>query len=80
MVLDHIAYDARAVVVAGAVPYVDLLRHGNLDVVDVVSVPDRLEDGIGKAKDEQVLDRFLAQVVVDSEDLRLVEVALEGAI
>ena len=42
-------------------------------MVDVVAVPDRLEDRVGEAKDQDVLDRFLAQVVVDAVDLALVE-------
>jgi hypothetical protein len=42
-------------------------------VVDVVAVPERLEDGVGEAEDQQVLHRLLAQVVVDAVDLLLVE-------
>jgi len=44
-------------------------------VVDVAPVPERLEDRIGEAQDEEVLDGLLAEVVVDAEDLRLAEVA-----
>ena len=45
----------------------------DLHVVDVAAVPDRLEDAVGEAEDEDVLDRLLAQVVVDAVDLVLVE-------
>jgi hypothetical protein len=40
-------------------------------VVDVVAVPDRLEQPVREAERQHVLDRLLAQVVVDAEDLRL---------
>jgi hypothetical protein len=43
-------------------------------VVDVLAVPHRLEDAVGEAEDEKVLDGLLAEVVVDAVDLRLVEV------
>ena len=42
-------------------------------MVHVAPVPDRLEDAVGEAEDEQVADGVLAQVVVDAVDLRLVE-------
>src|SRR5699024_7393094 len=50
----------------------------DLNVIDVRPVPDRLEQGIGKAQGEQVLDRFLAQVVVDAEDRLRWEYPLHG--
>ena len=51
----------------------DLLGDRDLHVVDVLATPERLEDGVGEAEDQQVLHRLLAEVVVDAEDLRLVE-------
>ena len=42
-------------------------------VVDVEPVPDGLEDPVGEAKDHQVLDGLLAQIVVDPVDLLLAE-------
>ena len=69
MVLHHVADDAGAVVVASAVLDVDLLRDRDLDIVDVVAIPYRLEDRVGESKDEQVLYCLFAEVVVDSKDL-----------
>ena len=43
------------------------------DVVDEVAVPHRLEQRVGEPQRHQVLDRLLAQVVIDPEHLRLVE-------
>jgi hypothetical protein len=39
----------------------------------VVAVPERLEDAVGEAQRQDVLDRLLAQVVVDPVDLLLLE-------
>ena len=56
----------------------DRLGDGDLDVVDELAVPDRLEDAVREPQRQHVLDRLLAEVVVDPEDLVLGEV-LAGA-
>ena len=68
VVLDDVAGGADAVVVAGPAADADVLGHRDLHVVDVVGVPDRLEHLVGEAQGQQVLDRLLAEVVVDAED------------
>ena len=73
VVLDHVAERPGLVVEAGAGPDPDVLGGGDLDVVDVVAVPERLEHAVGETERQQVLDRLLAQVVVDPEDLALLE-------
>ena len=70
MVLDHVPGDPDAVEVAGPAADADVLGHGDLHVVDVVVVPDRLEQLVGEAQRHQVLHRLLAQVVVDPEHRR----------
>ena len=72
MVLDHVPQKAGLFVVAAAALDAQLLARGDLHVVDVVAVPDRLEDGVAEPEHQQVLHRLLAQVVVDAEDLPLV--------
>jgi hypothetical protein len=42
-------------------------------VIDELPVPDRLEQSVGESEGEDVLCRFLAQEVVDPEDLFFVE-------
>ena len=73
MVLDEVAQRARALVVPGPAADPDVLGGGDLDAVDVVAVPHRLEQRVGEPQRHQVLDRLLAQVVVDPEHLGLVE-------
>ncbi len=69
VVLDDVAGGADAVVVAGPAADADVLRHGDLHVVDVRPVPQRLEHGVGEAERQDVLDGLLAEVVVDPEHL-----------
>ena len=70
---DHVAIGTGALVEVGALSQPERLRDVDLDVGDVVSVPDRLEEAVGEAEGEDVLGGLLAQEVVDPEDLVLIE-------
>ncbi|MNS69936.1 hypothetical protein D3C72_1032670 [compost metagenome] len=74
VVLDHVAKRAGRLVVAAPALHAERLGGRDLDVVNVVVVPDRLEDAVGEAQGEQVLDGLFAQVVVDAVDEVLVDV------
>ena len=81
MVLDHVADRAGGVVIgAPAAGHADLLGHGDLHRGDVPAVPDRLEDAVAEPEGQDVLDRLLAQVMVDAVDLALVEHARDVAV
>ena len=69
----HVAEGAGRLVEAGALAEPQRLRHVDLDVVDEVAVPDRLEQAVGEAERQDVLRRLLAEEVVDAEDLVLAE-------
>ena len=77
MVLQHVPQGARLVVVVGALIDAHLLGHGDLHVIDEVAVPQRLDEGIGKAEHQQVLHRFLAEVMIDAKHLAFVEIAVQ---
>ena len=79
MVLHDVAHRARAVVVAGAFFDPDRFGGGDLNVIDVLTCPDRLEDAVREAEDEDVLDGLLAEVVIDPKDLVLAEHLLDDA-
>jgi hypothetical protein len=49
-------------------------------VVDDQSVPERLEDAVREPQRQHVLDRLLAEVVVDPVDLALVEILVEDVV
>ena len=71
MVLHHVARHARMVIVAAAQLHAELLGDGDLHIVDVAAVPDRLKHAVPEAKDHDVLHGFFAEVVVDAVNLRL---------
>ena len=78
---DHVAVGAgRPRRRRRAMPDRERLRHVDLDVVDVVAVPDRLEEAVGEAQGEDVLRRLLAEEVVDAEDLLLAEDPLDRVV
>ena len=64
-------------VVPGATSDAHGLGDRDLDMVDELPVPDRLEDPVREAERHHVLHGLLAEVVVDAEDLALVEVLLD---
>ena len=70
---DHVAERAGALVEAGALAEAERLGHVDLDVIDEVAVPDRLEQPVREPEREDVLRGLLAEEVVDAEDLLLVE-------
>ena len=73
MILHHVAQGSRVFVVASPVPDADLFCHRDRHVVDIASVPDRLEERIGETECQDILNRLLAEVVVDAEYLGFVE-------
>ncbi len=83
VVLDDVAEGSGGLVERAAAFDADGFGGGDLDVVDVVAVPDVLEDAVGEAEDEDVLNGLFAEVVVDAEDLvfveDLVDLVVEGA-
>jgi hypothetical protein len=51
----------------------EVLGHGDLDRLDVLPVPDGLEEGVREPEVHDVLDRFLSKEVVDPEESLLGE-------
>ena len=77
---DHVLEGARRLVEGDAIVDAERLGHVDLHVVDVVPVPDGLEEAVGEAKGQDVLGPFLAEEVVDAEDLLLVEDLVEHVV
>ena len=80
MILDHIAKATRGIVEGTASLHAEGLGHGDLDVADVVAVPDRLQESVGEAGVEDILGGLLAEVVVDAEDLTLLKDLVESLV
>src|SRR3974390_1236314 len=69
MVRHHVAQCAGLLVEATATLNTYGFGHCDLYVVDMVAVPEWLEDAIGKAQHQNILDRFFAEEVINSIDL-----------
>ena len=63
--------NARALVERAARPDAELLADCDLRVADLPATPQRLEQRIAEAQCQQVLDRLLAEIVIDAVDLPL---------
>ena len=73
MIGHHVAQGPRRVIESTAAPDRQRLGHRDLDVIDVVPVPNRLEQSVGEAQHEDILDRFLSEIMIDAVDLMLFE-------
>jgi hypothetical protein len=67
----HIPKGPRCIIEAAARAHVDLLRSGDLHVIDIMVVPSRLDHRIGEPRHENVAHGVLAEEVVDAEELAL---------
>ena len=75
VVLHHVAQRAGLLVITAALADAEFFADGDLHVVHGVAVPELLENRIGKAEHQNVLHRFLAEIMVNAADLLFVGVA-----
>jgi len=68
MVLDDIANCAGLVIERAPALYAETFRHRDLHAVNKVTIPEGLHEGVGEAEDHHVMDRPLAEIVIDAED------------
>ncbi|MDQ6915688.1 MAG: hypothetical protein M3155_07760 [Actinomycetota bacterium] len=70
---DHVVVGAGLLVEAGAGVDGERFGHLDLDVIDVVAVPDRLEHAVGEAQRDEVVHRLATEEVVDAKHALLGE-------
>src|SRR5262245_49409641 len=80
MILDHVTQGASLLVVASPGANALVLSHRNLDMVYIFLIPQRFEDGVGETHNQEILDRFLAEVVIDAKNLALIDNLHESVI
>jgi hypothetical protein len=80
VVLHDVADRPDRVVEAAAALDAERLGHRDLHAADVAAVPDRLEQHVREAEHEEILDGFLAEVVVDPEDPFFGEDGVQGGV
>ena len=67
MILHDVANGADLFVERAPALNSELLGHGDLHILHIHAIPDRLEKGIGEAEIQKILHRLLAQVVIDAK-------------
>src|SRR5215213_5233866 len=80
MIGDHVAQCAGLFVIAGATADTTGFRGSDLDVVDIVTIPDRFKHRVAEAKDENILHRIFAEIMIDAINLALLEYAGDGSV
>ena len=80
MVLHHVAQRADAIIIGDAAFEAHGFGDGDLDMVDRGGVPQRFEHDIAEAERQQVLDGFLAQIMVDAENLLFSEQVADAVV
>src|SRR5260370_23666830 len=73
MVRQHVPQRAGRIVELAAMLDRERLRDSDLDMIDVIAVPDRLEQAVGKPQRQNVLHRLLSEIMIDAVDLVLIE-------
>src|SRR4029453_18445278 len=63
MILDDVAHGAGSVVEGASALNTEIFRHGDLHALDMIPVPEGLQEGIGKTEEEHVVHRPLPEVV-----------------
>ena len=73
MILNDVADGAGLFVEASAPSHAERFGHRDLNTLDIMAVPQRLEQRIGETEIEEVLDRLFAEEVIDTKDGRFGE-------
>src|SRR5437016_4038201 len=73
MVFDDIADSARLIVKRAAALHAEILRHGDLHALNVISVPESFHEGVGEAEDQHVMYGPFAKEVVDAKNCGFVK-------
>src|SRR6266436_361247 len=80
MILNHVADSARSIVESAPALNSKVFCHGDLHAFDMLAIPKRLQERVGKTEEEQVVHRPLSKVMVDAEDCLLVEGAEQNPV
>jgi len=57
MILNHVAHGARLVVERTSALNPEVFRHGDLHALDVIAIPEGLQERVGEAEEEHVVHR-----------------------
>ena len=73
MILHHITKRAGRLIESSASLHSDRLGSGELYVIDISTIPGRLEDRVSESENYQVLGSLFSQIMVNAIDLIFVQ-------
>ena len=73
MIGNHVAKRAGGFIEAAAMLYANGFGGSDLHVIDVVAIPQRLDDVVGETKDHQILNGLFSKIMIDAVNLVLGE-------
>ena len=73
MALNHVPGGAGGFVEGRALLHSEDFRGGDLHVIDVIPVPQRLKNAVPEAQHQKVLHRVFSKVMVDAINLRFIK-------
>ena len=68
-ILHDVSDDSKFVEITSSPFSTERLLEGDLNVGDEIFVEGRVEHDVGESEDEEILDHFLSEIMIDSEDL-----------
>src|SRR5258706_5674142 len=71
MVLNHVAHGPGFIVIPSPVSHAQLFRNGQLYMINIIPVPERLENRIGKTKSQNILNSLFSKVMINAINLIL---------
>jgi len=80
VVLEHVPQKSGGFEILCPVLHADGFRNRDLDGVNVIPVPDRFKNQICKPEHQDVLNRFLAEIVVDAVNLAFIQAFTQIAV
>src|SRR4030095_15164618 len=80
MVLNHVANGAGVIIDRPPALNPEILRHGDLDALDLIAIPERLEERILEAEEHHVMHWSFSQIMIDAEDVLFVESAEQNLV
>src|SRR5215471_2049044 len=80
MVLNHVADGAGLIIERSPALNPEILRHGDLYALDLIAVPERLEERILEAEEHHIMNGAFSQIMIDAEDVLFVESAEQNLV
>src|ERR1700675_5074826 len=80
MVRDHVPQRTSCFIKVPAAADIKGLGDSDLDVIDMVTIPDRFKHAVSETQDQDILDGLFAEIMIDPVDLVFVDEVQQIAI